>query len=222
VIALLFVGVFAASAGGLFLVRRDVREEHALVSIKYAAATAADAMLKQKEARLAELRTHADLVTFLRHPWPRSQIMHELFAALPPSVTFDKLRIAAETRPAAPGGETGGETGEAPVKSVAADLAELRRLAETQDVVVRLEGTTADQPALHAYLQVLGANPLFASAAVEQIEAARSDDVRTARFTVRVVVRPGWGLAGGPTPADATPADATLAEQSAYDAGGIR
>jgi Tfp pilus assembly protein PilN len=199
-VALMFAGVFAASAGGVTLVRRDVGLEHQQVSVKHAAATAADAQLKQKEARLAELRTYAELVTFLRHPWPRSRILGELFAALPASVTLDKLRIVAEARPAAAGGEVGGEATPETAKTAATDLAELRRTTEAQDVVVRLEGTTADQPALHAYVQRLGGNRLFLSADVEQIEAVRENNVRTSRFTLRVVVRPGWGLPGGPTP----------------------
>jgi hypothetical protein len=34
---------------------------------------------------------------------------------------------------------------------------------------------------------------------LEQIEAVRTGNVRTSKFTARVVVRPGWGLPGGPS-----------------------
>ena len=206
----LFVAVFAVAAGGMQAARRDVRAEHEQTVLRYNAAQQQEAELKAREARVAELRVFAELLTFLRHPWPRSQITARLFDPLPSSVTIDKLRIVGEPRPvtATTTPETSGEASAPIARSAATDLADLRRTVEALDVVVRLEGTTFDQPGLHSYLHRLTSGDLFVAAEVESIEAARGGNVESssespgasvAKFTVRIVVRPGWGLPGGPT-----------------------
>lgn len=201
VVVVLFLGVFAACAGGLAMVDREVREELKLVNVRHAASTAHDLALKQKEGRLGELREYADLLTFLRHPWPRSRIIDDLLRSIPASMTIDKLHLAYEARQAAASAAaSAGATDATPVtaKTAATDLAELRTAIEAQDFVVHLEGTTGDQPGLHAYLQSLVVGGLFTDAEVEQIEAVRTPGVTGSKFTVRIVVRPGWGLSGGP------------------------
>lgn len=204
VVAVLFVAVFAAAAGGVLLVEREVRREYDLVAVKHAAASTADLRLKEKEAELAELQSYADMITFLRHPWPRSRIVHELLVVLPDGVTIDKLLLISEIRAAAPS-EAQAETGEVTEKNVGTDLAALREAVAAADLVVRIEGMTDDQPALHAYLQRLIGPGFFIGAEVEQIEAVRTANARTSKFTARVVVRPGWGMPGGPSEEDLPP-----------------
>ena len=204
VVVVLFGAVFAATAGGVFIVERKVQSEYVIVAAKHAAASEADLRLKQKEAKLAELQSYADLITFLRHPWPRSRIVHELLVVLPEGVTIEKLRILSEPKTVAVS-EAPAETGEAAAKNVGADLATLRDAAIAADLVVRLEGMTDDQPALHGYLQRLVGPGFFINAEVEQIESVRTGNVRMSKFTARVVVRPGWGMPGGPSETDLPP-----------------
>jgi hypothetical protein len=199
VVAVLFVGVFAAAACGLSAIRNHVRTEFDLVAARHAAASAADLRLKSKESRLGELQTYADLLTFLRHPWPRSRIIRDINAGLPESVTIEKLKIAAEVRAVATTGEAGGDAGAATDKNASTDLAALFKAEENADLIVRLEGTTTDQSSLHGFLRRLVGGGLFTDAEVEQIEAIRTGEVRKSKFTARVVVRPGWGMPGGPT-----------------------
>lgn len=215
-VVFMFAGVFVAAACGLQAVRNDVRREYQQTVDRYTAAQAQETLLKNRELRLAELRAYADLVTFLRHPWPRSQVLDQLFAPLPATVIIDKLHLGNELRPvvageaAAPPSEAAGDP--AAAKSPATDLAELRKLVEAGDVVIHLEGTTVDQPQLHAYLHHLKSGRLFLRAEVESIEAARTEGAVPAvgstagasRFMARIVVRRGWGLADGPSAEELT------------------
>lgn len=204
VVVVLFLGVFAACAAGLTMVDRDVRRELAQVNARYATATAHELSLKQKEGRLGELREYADLLTFLRHPWPRSRIIDELFHGLPTTVTVDRLHLVYEAKPTAT--PAAAPTDATPVaKTAATDLVELRATVEAQDFIVRLEGTTGDQSGLHSYLQSLVGRGLFVDAEVEQIEAVRTAGESASKFTARIVVRAGWGLTGGPTLEEAVP-----------------
>lgn len=204
-VVVLFLGVFAACATGLTMVDREVRRELERVNLHYAAATSHDTLLKEKEARLAVLTEYADLLTFLRHPWPRSRIIETLFRGLPDGVTIDALHLGYEARQGTTPAAVVAAATTAKTKTAADDLADLRTALEAQNLVARLEGTTSDPPGLHAYLQSLVGGGLFTDAEVEQIEAVRSGGVATSKFTARIVVRPGWGLPGGPTLEELSP-----------------
>jgi hypothetical protein len=209
VVTLLFVGAFAATAVGLHSVHRDVRAHAANVEARLASAKSRLAVVKQKSAELAMLDEHAALVTFLRHPWPRSRIAAGVLAELPETITVEKLRIYAVDRPKPPQGEVSGgsESSAPPPPSVATDLAELRAQVEAFDVVVQIDGITRDLPGLHLYLQTLLTNELFVKAEPTSIEAVSRDGdaagdapstAGIARFTAHVTVIPGWGCPGGP------------------------
>lgn len=213
VVTVLFVGVFGATAVGLHTVHRDVRSHAANVESRLAGAKNKLSVVRQKSTELAKLDEYAALVTFLRHPWPRSRISSGVLAELPPTITVEKLRIYAVDRPKPTPGETsaGGESSEPPKPSVATDLTELRMQVESLDVVVQIDGVTRDVPGLHLYLQALLTNELFVKAEPTSIEAvARAGDAAgessstasgMARFTAHVTVVPGWGCPGGPTEA---------------------
>jgi hypothetical protein len=217
VVAVLFVAIFVATAMGLQMKEQDVRREYESVVAQYNSAKAQEAVLLEREATVARLRADAELLTFLRYPWPRSRLIEALLTGLPDTVIVERFRLGTEPRPAEKTSEATGEATK-PEANAAGDLAQLRQTTEANDVVLHVEGTTADLPVLHAYLRNLTADGMFADAAIESIEAARENDASAAsgpkrsRFTARVVVLPGWGLSRGPAadsialpPKDATP-----------------
>jgi hypothetical protein len=210
VVTLLFVGAFAATAVGLHSVHREVRAHAANVEARLVTAKARLAVIKQKSAELATLDEYAALVTFLRHPWPRSRITAGVLAELPETITVEKLKIYAVDRPkpTQTDAPAGGESSGPPAPSVSSDLADLRAQVEAFDVVVQIDGVTRDLPGLHLYLQTLLANELFVKAEPTSIEAvSHAGDVAQdpaaslghARFTAHVTVLPGWGCSGGPS-----------------------
>ncbi len=225
VVTVLFVAAFAATAYALDRTRREVRAEHARVEQRLQTARQSAAAVTPRAAELEHVSRYADLLTFLRHPWPRSRIVETVLASLPASVTLDKLRLNNVAKPVvSTEGAADGETADAATADAAADLATLRRDATAVDVVVLLEGTTRDPAELYAYVQRLGASDLIAEARLTSIEAAGSGEPVAAgksesgavRFALEARVRPGWGLPGGPRSApaaevSAAQADATLA-----------
>src|SRR5262249_29189318 len=132
-------------------------------------------------------------------PWPRSRIVHDVYAGLPESVTIDKIKIAAEMRAVPMTTESGGDAGAATTKDASTDLADLHKVPDAADLIVRLEGPTSDQATLPAVVRRRVGGGLARDAEVEQIEAIRPGDARTSKFAARAVVRRGGGPPGGPS-----------------------
>lgn len=234
VVTLLFVAAFTATAYGLHYVGREVRIHHASTATQLSSAERRADDVKRRDAQLAELENRAQLAAFLRHPWPRSQIVAEILQPLPDGVSVDKLRIAnvPRPRPAAGGESASSESGEAPPADASSDLARLRDEAEANDVTVSLEGSARDLPELHDYVQRLTTSKLIADAELTSIDAAvgstsdATDDVNArrpaARFVIEVQIIPGWGLPGGPTMDSKQPtAEADRLQVSANGTGSI-
>lgn len=214
----MFVVAFAGAAGGLFFVERDVRKQWEHVNSLHAAAKAQQMLVATKQAELADLRHKADLATFLRHPWPRSRIVHEALIGLPQEVGIERIRIHTAERPKVKTGEVASSPSSETTKKAATaetDLNELRESVEALDVLVTLEGITLDQPALHVYLQSLAASKLFVKAELTSIEASTGDNTGgESKFAVKIVVRPGWGMTGGPHPDETLAAYETAANEN--------
>lgn len=224
VVTLLFVATFAATAYALDRTRREARSEHARVELQLQTARQSAAAVAPQAARLDLLSRYADLLTFLRHPWPRSRIVETVLASLPASVTLDKLRLNNVAKPVAAEVASNEGTADAATADAAADLATLRREAAACDLVALLEGSTRDPAELYAYVQRLGACDLIAEARLTSIEAAGGEDPTPAggadsgavRFVLEARLRTGWGLPGGPK---APAAESTESKVSAADFG---
>ncbi|MCE9605274.1 MAG: PilN domain-containing protein [Planctomycetia bacterium] len=209
-VTVLFLVAFAAAAGGLFLIERDVRGRYEQTNALHAAAQAQQMLVANKQLELTELRNRAELATFLRHPWPRSRIVHEALVNLPQEVTIERLHLHVAERPKVRVAEAAAavESTTPKIANAESDLTALRTALEAVDLLVTLEGITFDQPALHVYLQALAASKLFVKAELTSIEAVTGDSSGgEVRFAVRIVVRPGWGMPGGPSAEEAQPAD---------------
>ena len=215
----LFVVAFAAAAGGLFIVERDVRRRYEHSNQLHAAAQSQQMLVASKQLELAAVRHRAELATFLRHPWPRSRLVHEALSGLPNEVTIERIRIHSTERPRTKVVEAAPLTSEEEAAKKAdaeADLNELRAALEASELLVSLEGITKDQPALHVYLQSLAGSKLFTKAELTSIEALTgADDAGEAKFAVRIVVRPGWGMPGGPSAEEAEPVEEAVTRNDA-------
>lgn len=211
----LFVVAFAGAAGGLFVIERDVRSQYERMNSLHAAAQAQQMLVANKQLELAELRNRADLATFLRHPWPRSRIVHEALSSLPEEVMIERVRLHTADRPKSRVSEAAAPVVESTTKKAATaetDLHDLRAAVEAVDLLVTLEGMTVDQAALHVYLQSLATSRLFVKAELTSIEASTGDQSGgESRFAVRIVVRPGWGMTGGPSAEEMQPPTAETA-----------
>jgi len=174
------------------------------ITPQYDAAIVQKSNLADQQANLQTSREVARLFTYLRHPWPRTQLLAELLAPLPDEVTLHQLQIMRETAPnrrierrAREQQFSGQEQADAPPPAVR-DLQRLREEFDNTTTIVRISGTTSNSVALHRYLGTLGHSRLFVEAELESTETIEGKATRTEEFQAKVTVRPGYGQPGGP------------------------
>lgn len=205
---ILVVAVLAAAlaAAALDQHRRRQQLRAALADREpaHAAAVQKRDALDELQSRLQAARARADLFTYLRHPWPRTQIMGALLGPLPDEIAFEQVEIAQETATASkparnlsPADEQAREEQLAGLSAAARDLRRLRDEFDPKRTTVTITGVTSESAALHRYLRELGRAELFSKAQLNSIETDKADPNRV-RFTVTLLVRPGYGQPGGP------------------------
>ena len=211
----LFGGMFVSTA--IYQMRLGQQAEVGLVNVEnqYASAVAETNRFAELQAKLGPANTQAELLTYLRHPWPRTQILAAILTPLPDGIELRELRMGrqrVEKPPAkdertAVSPETANNDKTPPAGR---DLARLQSETDGMQLVVTLTGTTTDADALHAFLDKLGRDKLFAQVRLGTIDArsnesAAGENAHVSRFTAQLFVSPGYGQAGGPTPLSDSP-----------------
>jgi len=203
----LFGGTIVATAAYQEHLYRAAHRELEQVSSQHAMTVSLTNELKSLEERLAEQRAAADLLTYLRHPWPRTQILASVLSNLPDAITLTELRLAQETLPPAPTvvPSAPAQTNPAPpAKQELAAESDLKKLRAEQDAVfwvVNVQGTTSEVAALHEHLARLGTDRLFSRVELGSISTS-STTPGASLFSVRLVVHPAYGHLNGPHPAN--------------------
>lgn len=200
-----FAVLVGAAAIGQYRQQSRLQAELSLLEPQYEQAVAMSAQWDRLQDQLKRTRAEATLVTYLRHPWPRTQLLRALLEPLPRTIMLTEVEItdplpAGRRSPERPHPQT--SDGEKPASAVSAaerDLADLRQQSDAVRTALRVAGTTGDSAALHRYLGTLARNSLFHKAELESIESTQSHDPGGVRFRATVVVRPGYGQPGGPT-----------------------
>jgi hypothetical protein len=157
------------------------------------------------QQQLSTLDAHAALYTFLRYPWPRTQIVTAVLRSIPRDITIDEINIARENtaRAAVPSNRQAdtvppGER-EEPAPPVA-DLQKLRQDAEATETVVSVVGRTSDVAALHHYLEQVAEESLIARATIHSLERSEDDGEVKVKFEAKIIVRKGYVRPTGPPP----------------------
>ncbi len=151
VAAVAIVGLVAAAALTQNHRRRSVQDELAIITPAYEAAVNQQNRLADVQARLKAAKAGAELYTYLRHPWPRTQLLTALVAPLPKEITLQQVQILREAPTAAPPAEVrppvDKKTEEEKLKSLPPaerDLAKLRARLDPLQTVVILAGTATE------------------------------------------------------------------------------
>lgn len=207
----LFSLVIGTTATAQWCLKQSVLTQLANVQPQFAGALARDAELAQLQKQYADAEELAGLYLYLKHPWPRTQILATALGPLPASIRFQELRITDE----APAGEstlvaeirlpsTDGGTPPA-LSNARQDLQGLREQCDGKRTTMSIIGMAASNEDLHAYVAALGQSPLVAEAQLKGLEA-ETEAGRTghSRFTLHLVLRPGYGQSGGPQAAETT------------------
>jgi len=212
VVVIAVVGLLATATLGLRS-RRQAAEDHlALVEPQYDLVVQQSNALAGLQTQLQTAAAKAELITYLRHPWPKSQILSALLTPLPEQITLRELQVFSESRPKS---RTSQSRSAAEANAQAAadanlgpaglDLKDFREKFDDSQTVVLLEGVTTDSAALHKYLGKLDEVDLFSNVelrSVESIDGGPSEDGiaggGTMQFQAAAIVRPGYGQPGGP------------------------
>ncbi|HEY2147705.1 MAG TPA: hypothetical protein VGH32_07190 [Pirellulales bacterium] len=168
--------------------------------------TQAKSLAERLGARQTELKAanrQADLCTFLRHPWPRSQLVAAALRPLPVCVTLQDIHIGrVQSQPGAiAGSHAASRDLDADLKKLAPTERDLLRLGDeekTRPNMLTLSGVTTDTAALQHYLVALGKESLFIKAELTSLEANHNEQPGTWRFAARLEIRSGYGQVGGP------------------------
>jgi hypothetical protein len=156
----------------------------------------------QQFVKASEYR--AELCTYLRHAWPRSQILAALAERLPESIELGELSIVREplpgmvlepSRPA----EVVSDAAKSKLEPAQRDLMALRDQWDKSRVVVKIEGVTDDPFAVHRYFELLNQVKLFAKVEPDVMQRMPGDAAGRISFSARIILRPGYGQPNGPT-----------------------
>jgi Tfp pilus assembly protein PilN len=190
---------------------------------------------KSKAERIGELQQElqvesgkAALLSWLNHPWPRSQILAQITAPLPESVRLTSIKMASEPKPVVATGDDG--RGRAPRPSAdpretavvdarpeaERDLLKLYEQSSQNDVVVTINGVTVSTTELHTYVAKMRVTGMFVKSELRSLESMPGQENSKAQsFEIRLVLAPGHALLPKPTAAGAA---APVANGSAANA----
>ena len=202
---LVFSGAIAAAALVQYALARSTERQLEKVEAAYAEALARQSQFNQAKQDLTAAEDAASLYAFLEHPWPRSRVLAEIVKPLPHEVTLLEIQLQQEPIRDAAGRlqqfsqQSEGEAAAAAPASPARDLQRLLSEAAAARSAIQLTGVTGDAAALHRFADALGSSRLFLSAELGTFESAPGHPVsEMMQFELRLVIRPGYGVPGGP------------------------
>jgi hypothetical protein len=207
VVAAAIVGLVATAALAQQYRRHCVESDLATITPVYDAAVGQQNRLTESQKREQAAKAGADLYTYLRHPWPRTQLLTALMGPLPDAITLQQIHILRETPTAGPpmaaGPPVDKKTEEEQLKLLTPAQRDLLKLTDRLDrlqTVVILTGTATEVAALHRYIGNLDATDIFDKAELDcfnSIDGNKSGAVL--QFRAVLAVQPGYGQPGGPT-----------------------
>ena len=201
-----FVGVVATHQ---FLAWQAVERRYEQVQLPYEQAQLANQRVAELESRLAETNDLAELHTYLRHPWPRTQVLAALIKHLPPEVNLTEVTIRQEKPERRDDHRKGSRFGTAEPDESASktpssrqSLAQLRDENDAARTVIWIRGVTTDNSALHRCIRELGDTWLFTKADLESLDSMEDDTAPgAASFEICLELLPGYGQPDGPAEA---------------------
>jgi hypothetical protein len=197
------VGIFSLAIsltlGAQYLLKRSVRHQIEQLAPDYQAAQHKAQHLADLQSQIKSAGHWASLVTYLEHPWPRSQLLAVVVQPLPETVHLTQLILVEEeqARPAANpalGGRRAArdqpqeEDRRSPAQR---DLDTLRSAHMYKRPVIEVTGSVTDVSDLHDYVADLARLPLVSKAQIKSLESAATNRSQPTQFTLRLVFASG-------------------------------
>jgi hypothetical protein len=208
--SVVFALVLLACAGWQWNAGRKLTLELEAIAPIHERAHERTVQLTTLKNELAAASDRAELLTYLRHPWPRTQLLAAVIEPMPESIKLSELTIgrpeeeeanaglpSQNTRQTA-GGESAAAKTNVTLSPTQADLKQLRLEFDARTTVVQMAGETTDVSELHEYLGQIALHKLILKAELRSIESGGRDSLATL-FRARIELRPGYGQPNGPT-----------------------
>jgi hypothetical protein len=198
VVVVIFSGAIGASALAQAWLRHGLHEQLDALASEYAQAQTQVQELSTLQLEIARAGHEASLFTFLESPWPRTQLLAEIISPLPDTIRLTHIHLAEEERArtaiqAGPRNTKADEDAAAKASPPEKDLARLQEDYERRQTTIEIDGHTLDVPRLHQYVGDLSRSPLVARATIKSLEAATANQAGRTRFSLRLLVRAGYG-----------------------------
>ena len=200
-----FLGLVALLTISQNVHRRFVERQLADLTPAYEMALGQERQLADVKAQLKRKECEAELITYLRHPWPKSQLLSALLSRLPEEITLQQLQItreaensgeASDRRPVVVVGNSADQ--QKNISPAERDIQTLQSQNEGKRIVIILTGTIANSAALHHYLDEMQSNSLFAKAELGSVTSVGETSGAGIQFHAKLVVKPGYGQPGSP------------------------
>jgi len=199
----LFGLAVCAAAAGQYAIRQRLKQQLAAAAARRGDAAMKFAQITQLRSDVDAAHDDAELYTYLRRPWPQTQLLAEVARPLPESLALTELTIAEDKAQQEGPRAVQEEATSAPELTAARrDLDLLREQHDSRRTVIVLSGIARDSRDLHGYLAALRRCPLYEEAKLEALESL-SDQQSGLRpvssFLIRVLVVQNYGQPDGPT-----------------------
>jgi Tfp pilus assembly protein PilN len=197
VVVMIFGGAIGASSLAQAWLRHGLLQQLDSLSADYAAAQSQVQELSNLQTQIVRAGHEASLYTFLENPWPRTQLLAEVVGPLPSEIRLTKISIVEEelSKSAIQVGPRNTKAEEEAAAKASAPEKDLSRLQEDisrRQTAIDIEGYTSDVPKLHEYVAELSRSSLILSATPKSLEASNTAEKSRTRFTLRLIVRPGY------------------------------
>jgi type IV pilus assembly PilN-like protein len=208
VVVVIFSSAISASALAQAWLRHSMHQQLDALAPEYAQAQTQVQELSGLQTQNLRAGHEASLYTFLENPWPRTQLLAEVVRPVPVTIRLTQIHLAEEEQArsavqAGPRNTKAEEEAATKASGPEKDLARLQDETERRQTTIELDGYTADVERLHEYVKDLSRSPLIASANIKSLEAATANQPGRTRFTLRLIVRPGYCQRGSDSAATA-------------------
>jgi hypothetical protein len=204
IVVSMFLGLVAVVTVSQFIHRQLVERELAGLSSAYEMAVSQKQRLADIREQLKQMEIEAELIAYLHHPWPQSQLLSALVSKLPEEITLQQLQIiremnspAAQARTALTSTDNSG--GQKSMPPAARDLQSLRNQHSEKQTIIILAGTATDSSAIHRFLEQMQNGSLFTKAELDSVTSQSENPISSIQFRARLFVKPGYGQTINPT-----------------------
>lgn len=204
-IAVLFGTGISLTAITQYGLRLQLQRQVAQFDQEFQIANIRRAELEATQKRLQDADHEVALYTYLRHPWPKSQILAAIVAPLPSGIRLTEFHTSQEVGVPGTTSNVSATTVSVDANTAAVgnsfelDMKALRAASDSHPLYLTIQGTATTSDELHSYVAQLHNHRLFSKVDLQSVETLRiSTGPVLMQFQVRVKLLPGLGQPGGP------------------------